>query len=96
MTIGRADGLILFGITGDLAHRRLFPALYELAADGELDHPVVGVGRTEGDDNDLRQLLSSLIVQFCLWTTRGDEKQREALEDTLLQPHPMISRGCRR
>jgi len=51
----RADGLVLFGITGDLAHKRLFPAIYHLAAEGELAHPVVGVGRTEGDDDDLRE-----------------------------------------
>ena len=50
-----ADGLIMFGITGDLAHKRLFPAIYHLAVDGELVDPVVGVGRTEGDDADLRE-----------------------------------------
>lgn len=49
-----ADGLVLFGITGDLAHKRLFPAIYHLAVDGELVSPVVGVGRTEGGDTELR------------------------------------------
>ncbi len=49
-----ADGLVLFGITGDLARRRLFPALYALAASGDLDIPLVGVGRTTLDDADLR------------------------------------------
>jgi glucose-6-phosphate 1-dehydrogenase len=49
-----ADALILFGITGDLARRRLFPALYEMAASDELDIPVIGVARTEGEDDDLR------------------------------------------
>jgi len=49
-----ADGLVLFGITGDLARRRLFPALYALAASGALDMPLVGVGRTTLDDADLR------------------------------------------
>lgn len=49
-----ADGLILFGITGDLAYKRLFPAIYHLAVEGELVDQVVGVGRTEGDDRDLR------------------------------------------
>lgn len=49
-----ADALILFGATGDLARKRLFPALYELEAAGELDIPVFGVGRTEGDDSVFR------------------------------------------
>ena len=51
---------------------------------------------TTREDTDLRQLLSSLIVQFSLWATRGDESMREQLEDALLQPHPMIARGSRR
>lgn len=55
MKTGKADTLILFGITGDLARRRLFPALYELEAAGELDIPVVGVGRRSGNDDDLRR-----------------------------------------
>lgn len=38
-----ADALILFGITGDLARKHLFSALYELTADGKLDMPIVGV-----------------------------------------------------
>jgi len=49
-----AEALILFGITGDLARRRLFPALYAMAAGDELDIPVIGVARTEGSDDDLR------------------------------------------
>lgn len=49
-----AEALILFGITGDLARRRLFPALYEMAASDELDIRVIGVARTAGGDDDLR------------------------------------------
>ena len=41
------DVLVLFGASGDLSRRKLFPALYELERDGRLDVPVVGVGRTE-------------------------------------------------
>ncbi len=50
----RADALILFGISGDLARKKLFPALYQLTATGVLDVPVVGVGRTDWDDETLR------------------------------------------
>lgn len=45
----------MFGVTGDLAKRRLFPALYELEEDGALSIPVIGVSRREDDDDVLRQ-----------------------------------------
>ncbi|MBR7835583.1 glucose-6-phosphate dehydrogenase [Actinospica durhamensis] len=41
----RADALVLFGITGDLAKKMLLPALYELVRGRELDIPIVGVTR---------------------------------------------------
>lgn len=63
MTTGPADALILFGITGDLARTRLFPALYALASSGDLDIPVVGVGRTEGDDADLRRRAEQAVTE---------------------------------
>lgn len=50
-----ADALILFGITGDLARRKLFSALYDLTAAGNLDMPVVGVASRGWDDETLRQ-----------------------------------------
>lgn len=51
----KADALIMFGVTGDLAKRRLFPALYELEEDGDLGIPVIGVSRSNDDDEALRQ-----------------------------------------
>ena len=45
-TAGRAapsDALVLFGVTGDLAHKMIFPALYAMARRGVLHVPVVGV-----------------------------------------------------
>ena len=43
MTPPRSDALVLFGATGDLADKKIFPALYELAKGGALQVPVVGV-----------------------------------------------------
>lgn len=40
-----SDALVLFGVTGDLAYRKLFPALHDLTRRGRLDIPVVGVAR---------------------------------------------------
>jgi glucose-6-phosphate 1-dehydrogenase len=49
-----ADALILFGITGDLARKKLFSALYDLTAAGRLDMPVIGVASRAWDDETLR------------------------------------------
>jgi glucose-6-phosphate 1-dehydrogenase len=43
MSISRSDALVVFGVTGDLAHKMIFPALYAMAKRGELTVPVVGV-----------------------------------------------------
>jgi len=47
-TVAVADALVLFGATGDLAKRKLFPALYHLERRGRLELPVIGVGRSRG------------------------------------------------
>ncbi len=49
--------LVLFGATGDLAARKLFPGLYRLAADGRLpsDYAIIGSGRhSPGTDDEFR------------------------------------------
>ena len=43
MAASRSDALVLFGVTGDLAHKMIFPALYAMAKRGALQVPVVGV-----------------------------------------------------
>src|ERR1700691_5171406 len=43
MSISRSDALVVFGVTGDLAHKMIFPALYAMAKRGVLNVPVVGV-----------------------------------------------------
>jgi glucose-6-phosphate 1-dehydrogenase len=46
-----ADALVLFGATGDLAKKKLFPALYCLTAGGRLDMPVIGVAASDWSDD---------------------------------------------
>ncbi|MGA2135985.1 MAG: glucose-6-phosphate dehydrogenase [Bryobacteraceae bacterium] len=41
--ISRSDALVLFGVTGDLAHKMIFPALYAMVKRGNLKDPVIGV-----------------------------------------------------
>ena len=48
---------VLFGATGDLAKRKLFPGLYRLAVQGRLpaDYRIIGSGRhSPGSDDDFR------------------------------------------
>jgi glucose-6-phosphate 1-dehydrogenase len=46
ITPAPADALVLFGATGDLAHKWIFPALQDLIQRRALDVPVIGVART--------------------------------------------------
>jgi glucose-6-phosphate 1-dehydrogenase len=43
MAAAKSDALVVFGVTGDLAHKMIFPALYALTKKGALDVPVIGV-----------------------------------------------------
>ena len=43
MTASRSDALVLFGVTGDLAHKMIFPALYAMVKGNVLKVPVIGV-----------------------------------------------------
>ncbi|MGO9894240.1 MAG: glucose-6-phosphate dehydrogenase [Bryobacteraceae bacterium] len=43
MSESRSDALAVFGVTGDLAHKMIFPALYSMVKRGSLDVPVIGV-----------------------------------------------------
>lgn len=42
----RSDALIFFGATGDLAYKKIFPALQSLVRRGRLDVPIVGVAKS--------------------------------------------------
>ena len=39
-----SDALVFFGATGDLAHKKIFPSLYQMVKRGVLKIPVIGVG----------------------------------------------------
>ena len=43
MVTSRSDALVLFGVTGNLAHKMIFPALYAMVKRGDLKVPVIGV-----------------------------------------------------
>jgi glucose-6-phosphate 1-dehydrogenase len=52
--IAASDALVVFGATGDLAHKMIFPALYAMVRRGHLDVPVVGVAAPQWSLEQLR------------------------------------------
>lgn len=70
----RSDALVLFGATGDLAHKKIFPALYEMEADDCLDEPVIGVASSAGDDGFLQEKAVAAVHD------RVGESDREVLD----------------
>jgi glucose-6-phosphate 1-dehydrogenase len=61
-----ATTLTIFGVTGDLAHRKLLPALYNLAHEGALPERfnLVGVSRREMPDDEFRAMAKGAIEKF--------------------------------
>lgn len=50
----QSDALVMFGASGDLARKKLFPAVYRLHRRGLLNLPVIGVALDDWTDDDLR------------------------------------------
>ena len=55
--------LVIFGASGDLAHKKVFPALYSLACRGLLPErfAVVGVARSDNDDDGYREEMRKAV-----------------------------------
>lgn len=55
MAESRSDALVVFGATGDLAYKQIFPALYALTRHGELEMPVIAFARQPWTGQELRE-----------------------------------------
>ena len=60
-TTPAADAFLLFGATGDLAKKKLLPALYELTLEGRVDMPIVGIARSTLSDDEMRDRVRESI-----------------------------------
>ncbi|MGB7211137.1 MAG: glucose-6-phosphate dehydrogenase [Gemmatimonadales bacterium] len=67
----RSDALVLFGVTGDLAHKMIFPALYALVKRGVLTVPIVGVASTQMSVAELRQRVAESVRASGVVSDRG-------------------------
>jgi glucose-6-phosphate 1-dehydrogenase len=66
--------IVIFGATGDLTHRKLVPALYNLAADGELPPAVavVGFARRPKTDDEFRKEMEEATRKFSRQAVRDE------------------------
>jgi glucose-6-phosphate 1-dehydrogenase len=76
----RADGVVLFGATGDLARKKLYPAIYEMVRNGSLDAaPVIGVSSSPWSDEDMRERARVAVDE----RLKGEAPDQTALDAAL-------------
>jgi glucose-6-phosphate 1-dehydrogenase len=58
--------LVIFGASGDLARRKLIPALWSLYAGRTLPEPfaIIGTARTEMTDDEFRTRMREAVTEF--------------------------------
>src|SRR5437763_5174494 len=58
--------VVIFGASGDLAKRKLIPALYRLVQERLLpaEFAIIGLGRTPMTDEDFREKMKAAVVEF--------------------------------
>src|SRR5712692_9471814 len=56
-----SDALVCFGASGDLAHKKIFPALFAMAKRGALKFPVIGVARSNWSPAQFRNRVTDSI-----------------------------------
>jgi glucose-6-phosphate 1-dehydrogenase len=60
----RSDALVFFGATGDLAYKKIFPALQAMARRGRLDFPVIGVAKSGWGLPQLVERARASVTEF--------------------------------
>ena len=63
MSSKQPDALVFYGATGDLAFKKIFPALQAMVRRGHLDVPVVGVARSRWTIDQFRQRVRDSLEQ---------------------------------
>jgi glucose-6-phosphate 1-dehydrogenase len=63
MTSNAGDALVFFGATGDLAYKKIFPALHGMARRNRLDMPVIGVAKSGWTIEELRARAEESIAR---------------------------------
>ena len=63
MALAQSDALVVFGVTGDLSHKMIFPALYAMVKRGTLKVPVIGVAFPKWSLERLQRRVAQSIRQ---------------------------------
>ena len=63
MSQPHSDALVFFGATGDLAYKKIFPALQAMIKRGTLDVPVIGVAKAGWDLDQLKARAKDSLEQ---------------------------------
>jgi len=79
MTQPISDALVFFGATGDLAYKKIFPALQRLAKRGELKKPVIGVAKSGWNLDQLKQRAKASVEEYGGLDPDGFAKLMEVL-----------------
>ena len=60
----RSDTFVFFGATGDLAYKKIFPALQSMIRRGHLDMPIIGVAKAGWTIEQLRERARASLVEY--------------------------------
>jgi glucose-6-phosphate 1-dehydrogenase len=74
MNSPHSDAFVFFGATGDLAFKKIFPALQSMVKRGNLNVPVIGVARSARNADELRARARASIEQHGKFDTAAFEK----------------------
>src|SRR5690606_3324557 len=75
-----ADALVFFGATGDLAYKKIFPALYAMAKRNKLDFRVIGQGRKPYSREQLIERARSAVADTPDFDARAFERLAQKLD----------------
>ena len=79
----RSDALVVFGVTGDLAHKQIFPALYAMEKRGALKAQVIGVAFPKWSVERLRRRVADSVRHAAGGAAPKNNGDRRALDSLL-------------
>jgi glucose-6-phosphate 1-dehydrogenase len=75
-----SDALVFFGATGDLAYKKIFPALQSLARRGRLEMPVIGVAKGDYTREKLIERARASVTEYGGFDEEGFAKLAKNLQ----------------
>ena len=99
MDIPHSDAFVFFGATGDLAFKKIFPALQAMIKHGHLNVPVIGVARSAKNVDELRARVRTSLEEHGGLDAAAFDKLSSLLRYVRTRPQTawakLRSGGCR-